>query len=864
MGYEKTYWQVGDVVTADKLNHAEDGIEGNAIDIRALQQGYEVVQEMVGAPLVASTAAGMTDHSKIYVYTGSESGYVNGDWYYWDGTAWADGGTYNAVAVSTDKTLSILDQAADAQATGKMIVVNGTSAESTRVNITTTTEDVELAEMRDVDELKNALVPTNNVDVLAFATPQSRTHNNVTFTFNSDGSCVVRGTASSLATGVYYTSSNAMPDWIVPGETYSIKYSGTNVIFGIYTYHNGTMDTPALVGTYTDTTVTIPSDATGLQIRLAVSSGVTVNETVHPRIIHYVDDITDIKNILNYTVKTNGNYSTIIQDGTDFDSITTAGEYRVANTTSAGTMSNIPINRPGRLIVAGLTGASRNIQLYASTNNHYYIRYYTTDSIWSGWEEIPHGFNQDSLTIYKRPLTNGENLNDFLGNGRYSISISVRDTLLNKPEAWTSGTGTFITLYGGAGGENVTAQIIIVNRPQVYCVYYRLMNNVSGTPITNYGWRLIASELFDTTGTSEEGGMTQKAITDTFNSLETAVSIYRGNLSSGDNLDNFDNDGRYSIPTSIRPSILNTPTEWTAGTGTLFVFKGSCGGPNVSTQILFTQPQDGYVIFERLMNNTTHAPISGHGWRIIASDLKTTTGSSESFSMTQKAITEAIENKPFLTWKNKTIVIFGDSRTWYDGKTYISTTKSEWRGNTCIGYQETVKAVCGTTNIINEGVSGNTTVQIATRIKAYDFSNADCLIIAGGVNDFVKSSQVTIGTIDSIGATFDTSTAYGALQDAIEYVLYNYPDMKIYIIVPAIAWVGGNIFPYSTAEVRKNIAELYNIPYVDLYKKAGINVINRNYFYVDDPTLTNDWYLHFNDYGNAWLGSIIGKFINSI
>ena len=74
--------------------------------------------EFVGAPLTASTAAQMTDAGRIYVYTGSESGYVNGDWYYFTGTSWAPGGVYNAATVDTDTTLSVSGKPADALVTG--------------------------------------------------------------------------------------------------------------------------------------------------------------------------------------------------------------------------------------------------------------------------------------------------------------------------------------------------------------------------------------------------------------------------------------------------------------------------------------------------------------------------------------------------------------------------------------------------------------------------------------------------------------------------------------------------------------------------------------------------------------------------
>ena len=40
----------------------------------------------------------MVNQSRVYVYTGSETGYTAGHWYYYNGTAWIDGGVYNAIA----------------------------------------------------------------------------------------------------------------------------------------------------------------------------------------------------------------------------------------------------------------------------------------------------------------------------------------------------------------------------------------------------------------------------------------------------------------------------------------------------------------------------------------------------------------------------------------------------------------------------------------------------------------------------------------------------------------------------------------------------------------------------------------------
>lgn len=211
----------------------------------------------------------------------------------------------------------------------------------------------------------------------------------------------------------------------------------------------------------------------------------------------------------------------------------------------------------------------------------------------------------------------------------------------------------------------------------------------------------------------------------------------------------------------------------------------------------------------------------------------------------------------------KTIVFFGDSRTWYDGKAYTAGTKPEWTGKICKGYQQTVSDLTGCITI-NKGFSGYTSSQICEQIRAYDFSSVDAVYLSGGVNDFIKQDEISTGTIQPIGSTFDTTTSYGAWQSAIEYLLTNYPQLKIYIDTPWVCWNWyGNILPESIAEVKKNVAELYSIECLDMYHISGINLVNRDYFFVDDLSGNGQSRLHMNDYGNEWLGSIIGKFLLS-
>ena len=100
-----------------------DNADLSETDISMIEQAIEAAANIkpYGSPLVASTVAGMTDHDKVYVYTGSETGYTSGHWYYYDGDSWEDGGVYNSVAVQTDTTLALSGVAADAKKTGDEI-----------------------------------------------------------------------------------------------------------------------------------------------------------------------------------------------------------------------------------------------------------------------------------------------------------------------------------------------------------------------------------------------------------------------------------------------------------------------------------------------------------------------------------------------------------------------------------------------------------------------------------------------------------------------------------------------------------------------------------------------------------------------
>lgn len=98
---------------ADKVEKNENKI-AELDDKKANKDDY-------GSPLKAKTVAEMTDKKKVYVYVGTETGYINGNWYTWEETAWVSGGVYNSAAIQTDETLTQSGKAADSAIVGQQI-----------------------------------------------------------------------------------------------------------------------------------------------------------------------------------------------------------------------------------------------------------------------------------------------------------------------------------------------------------------------------------------------------------------------------------------------------------------------------------------------------------------------------------------------------------------------------------------------------------------------------------------------------------------------------------------------------------------------------------------------------------------------
>ena len=148
----------------------------------------------------------MTNTNKVYIYVGNESGYTNGNWYYYNGSRWVSGGVYNSQAINTDATLTHQGVAADAEAAGKIVEISETqpAAPANRVWIPETQEStVQIPTWAEhqalngaLNAMENGIAIIVNGDTCATAVPPG-------------GYAYIKNNTHGLAEGLYRNKSNS-------------------------------------------------------------------------------------------------------------------------------------------------------------------------------------------------------------------------------------------------------------------------------------------------------------------------------------------------------------------------------------------------------------------------------------------------------------------------------------------------------------------------------------------------------------------------------------------------------------------------------------------------------------------------------
>ena len=138
-------------------------------------------------------------------------------------------------------------------------------------------------------------------------------------------------------------------------------------------------------------------------------------------------------------------------------------------------------------------------------------------------------------------------------------------------------------------------------------------------------------------------------------------------------------------------------------------------------------------------------------------------------------------------------------------------------------------------------------------LKGIDFAEVDAIVTHYGTNDFSAGGGGV--KIDNADNPKDTATVCGALRYSIETLLNAYPELQIFVSVPAFRTdmtansSGVKLTDYVDAIA--NTAKEYNLPVIDSYYGLGINQINAPTFLADG--------VHHNIAGRKRLGYYIGS-----
>lgn len=149
-------------------------------------------------------------------------------------------------------------------------------------------------------------------------------------------------------------------------------------------------------------------------------------------------------------------------------------------------------------------------------------------------------------------------------------------------------------------------------------------------------------------------------------------------------------------------------------------------------------------------------------------------------------------------------------------------------------------------------------------LKSIDFGSVDSIVIHYGTNDFAAGTPVAIDNASNPKAT---NTLCGALRYSIEKLLGAYPNLHIFVSVPAFrsdVSINNNGYKLTDfVEAIANTAREYNLPIIDSYYGLGINSDNASTFLSDGVHHNIEGRKRFGEYigakliagGDTWIGA---------
>ena len=842
--------------------HADAAVQNAQTSENNAEAAAAEAQIRYGSPLTASEAALMVEENRVYVYTGSESGYTFGNWYYYDGSAWVSGGVYNGSGVNTDTTLTQSGMPADAKETGDQI----TELKSGFTKLTTaTTDDVGKA-------LKAKTVANGKVTEWEFGT------------IDTDTVIDVQSMESMTDTKKLY------------------RFGGK-----IY-YYNGTEWTEVGTG----------AEVTGNYVEYTSKSEAELD----PVLIDKTDSVTGKLNIRTGEIEsgtaTISNFIDISKADRFYRSSTTTSKFLSDDYCLYDKNKNFLAGFAGNTSYTFETidGHPNCVRYDLNTDGACYIRtklsaneaftYYKADaySVYDAQiKEVA-----DSRTDYNG--TTRENLASALGNSYSEIKadFSATNARIEALSTWENvGTADFVYPYHSAEKVKLTAEsettlgvhgITVADADHMGAVTYSNIEEVSDYTGKGKKYRITAL------GANGNAYRVDGKATGL-----TVGKTYRICLKVTDPQNDSNGGGRYvqllCKSSSVKSYGKTVSTEGvftatfvaTATTHAIYIYPFQTNGSGYTQAV-----GDEFVIEDWYINevngdidlfthegcfsesvNGTELQYTLNGAMFVA----TGTGADVSITHKQSRLMTVNGVEPGdsgdVTVKShiqrKTVVCFGDSITnkGYDDYLdypYLSSlftglnTINVGIGGTSMRYRTNYDnwnkvSFAHMADMIVSGdftdiqSLGNTSgfemktrcAQLYPIISAIDWSKVDFITIAYGANDHETSTVVN--HLDDTNDKMNKYKYLGAFRYALETILAEYPHIQFLVLTPVFRYwtidgeytdsdtrefadVGRDSFYYEWGDALMECAENeYHVPVCDLYRELGVSKANHAWFSTD-------------------------------
>ena len=187
-------------------------------------------------------------------------------------------------------------------------------------------------------------------------------------------------------------------------------------------------------------------------------------------------------------------YASDLSNNDDLDTYTTPGNYRIATSAIAGTLSHYPSSVGGRLYVETLAGTGSVHQTVKDTNNREYYRQ-KSGSTWGAW--FTPSFPVMTSYAFTDSVSNGDNLNNYTSPGNYKIATAaIAQSLSNCPTS----VGARLTVITLVGTASVYQNLIDTNNRE----YTRLHTNDGWSDWESTSFSIITSYAYTKLMTDNE------------------------------------------------------------------------------------------------------------------------------------------------------------------------------------------------------------------------------------------------------------------------------------------------------------------------------------------------------------------------